>query len=184
MNFALLVIDVQQALCEGKYAAFQAPLLVQRINVLTQKSRSAKAPVIWVHHEEPEGPLQHGTPGWQLANGLVTRTDDILVRKTTSDSFLRTGLERLLKAHGVEHLMICGLQTEYCVDTTVRRALGLGYPVTLVSDAHSTIDSRVLTATQIIAHHNLTLSCMDSFGPRVRLLAASEVSFDPAKPAE
>jgi len=177
MRTALVVIDVQQGLCEGRYAAFDASKLIARIDALAQRARADKVPVIWVHHEEAEGPLQHGAPGWQLPQGLQTRTDDILLRKTTSDAFLRTGLERLLKTHGVDHLVVCGLQTEYCVDTTVRRALGLGYPVTLVSDAHSTMDSEAMSAAQIIAHHNLTLSRMDSFGVRVQLVPASEVSF-------
>ena len=184
MSTALVVIDVQQGLCEGKYAAFEAPALIARINALAQRARADKVPVIWVHHEEAEGLLQHGAPGWQLAHGLDTRTDDILVRKTTSDAFLRTGLERLLKTHGVVRLVVCGLQTEYCVDTTVRRALGLGYAVTLVSDAHSTMDNEQLSAAQIIAHHNLTLSRMDSFGPRVQLVTAAQVSFVPATPVE
>ena len=184
MSTALMVIDVQQGLCEGKYAAFEATALVARINALAQRARAEKLPVIWVHHEESEGLMEHGTPGWQLAQGLQTRTDDILLRKTTSDAFLRTGLERLLKTHGVDHLVVCGLQTEYCVDTTVRRALGLGYPVTLVSDAHSTMDNEQLGAAQIIAHHNLTLSRLDSFGPRVRLVPAAQVSFGPAAPVQ
>lgn len=184
MSTALVVIDVQQGLCEGKYAAFEASALIARINALAQRARTEKVPVIWVHHEEAEGLLQHGAPGWQLARGLETRTDDILVRKTTSDAFLRTGLERLMNTHGVEQLVVCGVQTEYCVDTTIRRALGLGYPVTLVSDAHSTMDNGQLSATQIIAHHNLTLSRMDSFGPRVELVPAAQVSFVPAPPVE
>jgi nicotinamidase-related amidase len=173
MNTALLVIDVQRGLCEGEYEAFEARSLVPRINALAQRARAAEVPVLWIHHEEAEGLLQYGSPGWQLAPGLETSTSDILLRKTTPDSFLRTGLERLLKVHKIETLVICGLQTEYCVDTTVRRALALGYPVTLVSDAHSTLDNGVLTAAQIIAHHNLTLSRMDSFGPRAQLVAAS-----------
>jgi nicotinamidase-related amidase len=184
MHTALLVIDVQRGLCEGEYAAFEAGPLVSRINAVAKKARAAQVPVMWIHHEETQGPLQHGSAGWQLAPGLETDTHDILLRKTTSDSFLRTGLERLLKVHKVETLVVCGLQTEYCVDTTVRRALGLGYPVVLVSDAHSTLDNGVLTAAQIIAHHNATLSSMDSFGPRVQLVPASQVSFEAEAPAE
>jgi nicotinamidase-related amidase len=177
-NAALLVIDVQQGLCEGEFAAFEAHVLIKRINMLAKKARAVKAPVIWVHHEEAEGLLQHGSAGWQLAKGLETDPKDILLRKTTSDSFLRTGLERLLKVHEVQTLVVCGLQTEYCVDTSTRRALALGYPVVLVSDAHSTLDNEHLTAAQIIAHHNTTLSRMDSFGPRATLVAAAEVRFD------
>jgi hypothetical protein len=54
----------------------------------------------------------------------------------------------------------------------------LGFPVTLVADAHSTLDNGVLTAAQIIAHHNETLSMMESFGTRVLVLPATQVKFD------
>lgn len=176
-NAALLVIDMQQGLCEGAHQAQGVAALVGRINGLAKKARAAKAPVFWVHHEEHEGVLQLGAPGWQLAKGLQTQTSDILVRKTTPDAFLRTGLERLLKTHGIESLVICGLQTEYCVDTTTRRALALGYPVELVSDGHSTMDTPHLSAQQIIQHHNETLSRIESFGSRARLVAAQNVNF-------
>ncbi len=57
---------------------------------------------------------------------------------------------------------------------TTRRALGLGYPVTLIADAHSTLDNRVLTAAQITAHHNETLANISSFGVRVTLCNAAD----------
>jgi nicotinamidase-related amidase len=178
-NFALLLIDMQRGLCEGAEAAFEAQALVVRLNALAKKARASKVPVLWVHHEEAEGALEHGSAGWQLAPGLETDVRDILVRKSTPDAFLRTGLERLLKTHGVDALVICGLQTEYCVDTTTRRALGLGLPVVLVADGHSTPDKAHLSAVQIIQHHNATLAAMSSFGPRVQLVAAADVSFSP-----
>jgi nicotinamidase-related amidase len=64
------------------------------------------------------------------------------------------------------------------VDTTTRRALGLGLPVVLVADGHSTPDKAHLSAAQIIQHHNATLASMSSFGPRVQLVAAADVRFD------
>lgn len=66
----------------------------------------------------------------------------------------------------MDRLVVCGFQSEFCVDTTTRRALALGYPVTLVADGHSTTDNGVLSAAQISAHHNATLTNIVSFGPR------------------
>lgn len=176
---AVLVIDVQQALCTGEHAAFEADLVVERINGVTRKARAAGAPVVVIQHESQDGPLAHGSAGWTLARGLESLPTDVLLRKTATDSFHRTELHDLLQARGVTHLVICGMQSDFCVDTTTRRALALGYPVTLVSDAHTTTDNAVLTAAQITAHHNATLANIASFGPRATALRADEVRFDP-----
>jgi nicotinamidase-related amidase len=73
--------------------------------------------------------------------------------------------------------VVCGKFTEFCVDTTTRRALALGYPVTLIADAHTSAGNAVLTPTQVIDHHNATLGDIASFGPRVALVPSAEVKF-------
>lgn len=177
MITALLVIDVQQALCSGEYAAFDIENVIARINLLSQKARESNAPVIFVQHEENEGPLPFGGAGWQLAQPLVVTPEDIRVRKKTPNSFHETSLQQMLKERGVSKLVICGLQSDFCVDTTVRQALPLGYDVVLVADAHSTLDNGVLSAAQIVAHHNQTLRHMTSFGRQMSVKPANEVSF-------
>jgi nicotinamidase-related amidase len=174
---ALLVIDVQSALCSGPYATLDANAVIERINYVARKARGAQAPVIFIQHESADGLLAHGSSGWQLAEGLAHLPEDVYVRKTASDSFHQSSLSAELNAHNVDELIVCGMQSDFCVDSTVRRALALGYPVTLVSDGHSTLDNVVLSAAQIIAHHNVTLSNLDSYGPRVSLAKASEVTF-------
>ncbi len=176
MRTALLIIDVQRALCTGEYAAFAATRVIERINTVARKARAAGAPVIVIQHEEAGGPLAHGTEGWQLAEGLETIPGDIHLQKQATDSFHQTPLHAMLQELGVTNLVICGMQSEFCVDTTTRRALALGYPVTLVADGHSTMDNGVLTAAQISEHHNLTLANITSFGPRARAVAASEIT--------
>ncbi|MFQ5836450.1 MAG: isochorismatase family protein [Candidatus Bathyarchaeia archaeon] len=82
---------------------------------------------------------------------------DVMVQKQTPDAFHETNLHSELESKGIKKLVIAGLQTEYCIDTTCRRAFSLGYVVTLVKDAHSTWDSSHFTAQQIIEHHNSVL---------------------------
>jgi nicotinamidase-related amidase len=178
MHTALLVIDVQHALCCGEYKAFESERVIDRINSVTRMARSAGAPVIMIQHESLGGPLDFGTDGWQLAEGLVVEATDILLRKKATDSFHQTELHTLLQDRGVKDLIICGLQSEFCVDTTTRRALALGYPVVLVADGHSTLDNAVLSAAQISAHHNETLANISSFGPRARAVSAREVRIE------
>ena len=173
MNTALLIIDVQRALCSGEWAAFDIERVLERINALGARARAAGVPVLLVKHEEA-GPLRADSAGWQLAEALDTAPADLRVRKTTPDSFHRTELQRLLQGRGVDALVVCGLQSDFCVDTTVRRALALGYHVTLAADAHTTLDNGVLAAAQITAHHNATLAQMTSFGPRMTVVPAAE----------
>lgn len=177
MNTALLVIDVQQGLCEGDDEAFDAPNVIARINVVSAQARAAGALVVFIQHESSSGFLAVGSDAWQLARGLHVEPSDVHLSKTTPDSFHRTELEELLQAHAITSLVICGMHTEFCVDTTTRRALALGFPVTLVEDGHTTTGNRHLSATQVIRHHNDTLTNIASFGPRVTAISSAEVRF-------
>ncbi len=178
MKTALLVIDVLNALCYGEYAAYESLRVIERINQVTAKARAAGSPVFMIQHESTNGPLDRGSHGWKLADGLSVNETDIIVAKTATDSFHKTELEGLLRSRGIQQLVICGLQSEFCVDTTTRRALGLGYPVILVSDAHSTMDNGVLSAPQISAHHTATLANITSFGPRVTPVSAADLRIE------
>jgi len=173
MKTALLIIDVQRALCSGEYEAFEIGRVIDRINLAASRVRDAGGIVILIQHESADGPLAYGSPGWQLAPDLRVCETDLRVRKRATDSFHQTELQSILQQHQVDRLVICGLQSEFCVDTTTRRALALGYPVTLVADGHSTVDNGILTAAQISAHHNATLANISSFGPRVHPVPAA-----------
>ncbi|HEY6643157.1 cysteine hydrolase family protein [Povalibacter sp.] len=173
MKSALLIIDVQTGLCTGEWAAFDIDNVVDRINALSGRARLAGIPVVLIQYEEDEGPLRFGTEAWQLYERLAVQPEDIRIRKTGSDSFYRTELHSTLQARGISNLIICGLQSEFCIDSTVRGALALGYPVTLVADAHTTLDNGVLSAAQISAHHNVTLENLGGYGPRVTVTPAN-----------
>jgi len=174
---AVLVIDVQRGLCEGAHETFEAARIIDHINQVTSKARAAGVPVVLIQHEAKSGLFAYGSQAWQFAPALHTAATDALIRKTTPDSFHLTELEAILKRSAVTELVICGMQTDFCVDTTTRRALALGYPVVLVSDGHTTLNNKHLSAAQIIEHHNETLSSISSFGPVVRLERAQEVRF-------
>ena len=128
MKSALLIIDVQQGLCEGEGQAFASGPLIARINLLARKMRQAGLPVVFIQHESGPGYLEHGTPAWQLAHGLQMQPGDQFVRKTTPDAFFKTDLQALLQAQEVNELIICGMHTEFRVDTTTRHHPALSLP--------------------------------------------------------
>lgn len=175
---ALLVIDVQVALSRGPQAVLDAPAVIGRINRVIAAARAAGATIVFVQHETPGASFAVDSPGWALDPALHVRADDLRLRKTATDSFHRTELQAWLQARGIDHLVICGFQSDFCVDTTTRRALALGYPVTLVADGHATVDNGVLAAAQITAHHNRTLADIESFGPRATLVTAAQFAAD------
>jgi nicotinamidase-related amidase len=152
---ALVIIDVQVGLIEPAYRGAE---VLDHINTLLTEARITDTPVVYVQHDGPKGDdLEVGTSGWQIHPAIAPQEGDVIVHKRASDSFHGTLLQRELDSRGIKHLVVAGGQTEYCVDTTVRRATTCGYDVTLVGDAHTTFDTDLWAAEQIIAHHNEVL---------------------------
>ncbi len=154
---ALLVIDVQRGMFQDGQEVFNDGPLITTIKALIDKARTALVPIFFIQHNEEDGPLKLGTEDWKIHPALEPHEMDGRIHKTTPDSFFNTSLEIELQELGIDHLILTGIQTEICVDTTCRRAFSKGYAVTLVTDAHSTWPSSNLTAQQIIAHHNNAL---------------------------
>jgi nicotinamidase-related amidase len=181
MKQALLVIDVQRGLFDKSPRPFDADNVIGRINSLTGRARRSQAPVVFIQHESAAKPLVWNSESWKLERNLEVAAHDQFVRKTTPDSFLRTNLQEILEANNVKQLIICGYATEFCVDTTVRRAGGLGYSVILASDAHTTHDKAHASGEQIRAHHNATLPNITSFGSKIEAVASDAIRFEPVE---
>lgn len=161
---ALLIIDIQVGnFSDPELLALMGPIyngdkLLAKIKSLIGKARLSKIPIIYIQNCGGNGdPDKPGTPGWNIHPSIVPIEEEIIVQKRTPDSFHNTNLKDELDYKGIKHLIIAGLQTEFCIDTTCRSAFSLGYNITLVKDAHSTWNSPVLTAQQIIDHHNNVL---------------------------
>ena len=113
MKTALGVIDVQNSLLDE--GPWQPELLLERVQGLIQKARTAGVPIVFVtdRRVEPDGAIH---PSLSVAPG------DLQVQKSESNSFEDTPLDGLLRARGVERLIVAGLQTDYCINATCRGA--------------------------------------------------------------
>lgn len=155
---ALLIIDVQNCMFNPAAPVHNHEQLLITLQSLIGRARVAQTPVIYVQHNGPDGaPHAPGAPGWQIHPAIAPQPGELIVQKSTPDSFYETTLKAELAARGVEQLIMAGIQTDYCVDTTCRRAASEGYKVTLAQDAHSTWGDGDLSAAQIIDHHNRVL---------------------------
>ena len=83
---------------------------------------------------------------------------ELVVAKHASSSFEGTDLDAQLKAKGVKKLVVCGLQSEFCVSNTTRSALQLGYAVSVAQDGHSTWPSEGRSAAEIETDVNTRLA--------------------------
>lgn len=171
---ALPVIDVQVCNFEDPAPVHARNGLLAGISGLITRARASGVSVVYVQHCGLEGTVdQPGTPGWRVHPAVAPVKGDVVVQKHHPDAFQATNLQRELESKGIRRLIVTGVQTEYCVDTTCRRAYSLGYDVTLVKDADSTWDTDHLSAPQIIVHHNHMLG-----GWFAELKEANEIDFD------
>lgn len=176
---ALLVIDMQQALVEAVYGRGE---VLEKIGALLKRARAADAPVIYTQHDHASyEPMMPDSPGWRIHQEIKPLTSELVVRKRSADPFYETDLETELRLRGVERVVVTGIATEYCVDSTSRAALSLGFGVTLVADAHTTVDrSGTLSPEQVIAHHNEMLGSLEHPGGGIAVVPEAEVAFAPS----
>ncbi|UDI90891.1 cysteine hydrolase family protein [Pseudomonas sp. IAC-BECa141] len=177
MTTALLIIDVQRALCAGEYECHDAKRVIDTINGLSARARKSGIPVVLIQHSEKDSPFAHGAEGWQLAEGLETAPGDVRVDKTANDSFYQTNLQKLIPREDFDRLVICGMQTDYCVNATVRQAHQLGYDVELAADAHTTVDNGNMSAEDIIAEYNKDWAHLSGSVARIDVKPAAQITF-------
>jgi len=156
---ALLIIDVQLGMFDENYPVYKGNELLKTLHALISRARGLEIPVIFIQHNggAKDDPIHPENPGWVIHPSIQPESTDVIIQKNHPDSFQETQLQQKLERLGITDLVLAGIQTEFCVDTTCRRAYSLGYNVTLVQDGHSTWDTEELTAPQIIAHHNQNL---------------------------
>ncbi|MEZ0166094.1 cysteine hydrolase family protein [Kineococcus sp. LSe6-4] len=138
MTSALVVIDVQQDYFPGGAFPLVGPEEAARAaGRVLAAAREAGLVVVHVqHHSLGDVPfLRPGTPGADIHPSLTPGPGEALVVKHAPNSFLGTGLEDLLRERGVEDLVVVGMMTSMCVDSTVRSAAERGFAVTVVADA-------------------------------------------------
>ena len=172
---ALVVIDAQIGVVGEAYHRDE---VLENINLLLDRARSSGIPVIYVQHNSPEGTLlETGSAKWQIHPAITPHEGEPVIQKDSPDSFHNTQLQNVLEARRIKRLVITGGQTQYCVDTSVRRATAQGFDVLLVSDAHTTEDSKTLPAEKIIAFYNETLNGFWAGENVVRVKPTSKIHF-------
>ena len=141
---ALLIIDVQNDYFPGgKMALHEPEQALAKITELLQFYREQQWPVIHIQHEMRDRPNRAAfflpdTEGQQLHPAVLPAENETLLIKHFPSSFAGTGLLEVLQQQQIKQLIICGMMTHMCVDTTTRAAFDLGFDVQVAIDATAT----------------------------------------------
>ncbi|MDF0531481.1 isochorismatase family protein [Tsukamurella sp. 8F] len=141
MRTALLVIDVQQSFRERPtWAQVSNPDIADDVNALVAQARGRGDDVIWILHSEPgsDGVFDPDSGFVALVPELTPTVGEPVLVKTSRNAFTTTRLGQILQQRGVGRVVISGIQTEQCCETTARVAADLGYDVVFVTEATAT----------------------------------------------
>nr|WP_159464794.1 isochorismatase family protein [Scandinavium goeteborgense] len=145
---ALINIDTQQSFEQRNFwqtadlPAFQTAMLA-----LISGCQQHNIPVVDIFHVDDQGPFSLES-GFVKPMSFLSHQPEVVFHKHVHNAFTDTGLDFWLRSRDINHLIICGLRTEQCCETTTRVASDLGYQVTFVTEA---------TLTFPMTHKGVTL---------------------------
>jgi len=136
---ALLVVDAQDSFKLGlRWDRRSNRDFERNVGALIDAYRQAGLPVLFVLHSDDDPGFQRDSPEFKLMDFIQRRDSEPLLLKNTRNSFTSTDLQQRLDALGVQRLVITGIQTEQCVETTTRVAADLGYDADFVTEGTMT----------------------------------------------
>lgn len=155
-NTALLIVDVQNALVDEK--PFNIDRILFNIKELSDACRVNGIEVIYIQHDgEKEDNLEPLSHGWDIHNSIYPEQGEKIIRKTHNSAFKNTELEEYLARKNIETLILVGMQTEYCIDTTCRVTFEKGYKLIMPEETNTTFDNGDLSGSEIYTYHNFRI---------------------------
>jgi nicotinamidase-related amidase len=152
-NSALLVVDVQTALI--KEHPYNEENVIGNIKRLISIARDSNIEVLYVRHNDGIGEeLEYGTEGWQIYNEITPLQDEKVFEKQYNSAFFKTGLKDYLDTKKIDTIILTGLQTEYCIDATLKSAFDNGYNVIIPEQTNTTFDNEYLSGQKLYEFYN------------------------------
>lgn len=152
-NFVLLVVDVQNALI--KKHPYYERRVIENIKKLILTARDNNKEVIYVRHDDGKGTdLEKGTEGWQIYNDIAPDSSEVIVEKEYNSAFHKTGLREYLEDKKIDTIILVGLQTEYCIDATLKSAFDYGYNIIIPKETNTTFDNEYLSGEKLYEFYN------------------------------
>jgi len=178
-NAVLIVIDVQEGFRDPSWGTRNNPAAETNIAALGEAWSASGRPIVLVRHDSVNAgsPLQPGQPGNDLIPPVAALPHELFVTKSVNSAFYgEPALEPWLRSHGATELVIVGIQTNMCVETTARMAGNLGFAVTVPLDATHTFDLTGPTGISLTADELATATALNlAGGGFARVVATADV---------
>ena len=182
---ALIVVDAQESFRQRPYwSDADAPAFLASLQTLVDGAIARAIPVVQIFHVEEEGAFSLASGHVRTMSGL-TLEPDVVFHKHCHSALVGSGLDVWLVRHGVRRVIVSGIRTEQCCETTTRHASDIGYAVDYVTDATLTFamtdrHSKRWTPAEIKARTELVLdgrfariaTVEEALGGRATALAA------------
>lgn len=141
-NVALILIDIQKGFDDPVWGRRNNPDAETNMAALLHVWRQSERPIYHIQHlsQDAHSPLRASCPGSEIKDIVHPQDGEPVIQKRVNSAFIGTDLEERLRREGITTLIITGLTTNHCVETTTRMAGNLGFHTYLVSDATATFD--------------------------------------------
>lgn len=152
-NTALLVIDVQNALVSA--GPFAVEETIRNIKRLIKTCRENNVEVIYVQHNDNAGEeLEPNSYGWRIYEEISPAVNEKVISKNYNSAFKNTCLKEYLHSKNINELIITGMQTEYCIDTTCKVAFEYGYKLIIPEKTNTTFNNGNISAEDLYNYYN------------------------------
>lgn len=149
----LLIVDTQKLITNNKLYNFE--IFVANVKELIKKARNNDIEVIYIRHDDGAGnSLTRGTDGFEICDEFKPANEEKIFDKTVNSPFQGTGLLDYLNAKGEKELIVAGLQTEYCIDATVKCGFEHGFRMIVPAYTNSTFDNEYMSAENSYKYYN------------------------------
>jgi nicotinamidase-related amidase len=184
-GYALIVIDVQKGFRNPAWGRRNNPACEANIALMIDAWRRRELPIVFVQHDSasPHGLLRRGTEANDLQE-VVSGTPDLAVRKSVHSAFYgEPDLHAWLQARKAPGIVICGIMTNQCCETTARMGGNLGYDVLFALDATHTFDLQALDGTTISADEIARVTAANLHGEFATVVTTAQLVEEPRRSA-
>ncbi len=149
----LLVVDVQELITNSRL--YDSDRFMDSLRKLIDTARSSGTEVIYIRHDDGAGAvLTRGADGYEISPEVCPAEGEKVFDKTVNSPFRESGLLEYLRSKGTERIIVTGLQTEYCIDATVKCGFEHGFEVIVPEHCNTTTDNAYMTGEQTYKYYN------------------------------